>query len=415
MLLYTINYSDKILLGLVAQPLKEEFGLTSAQIGLAGSLFFFAFAVSGFFAGAINKWMTLKWSLTFLAISWAICMLPMILAASFAVLLVSRILLGFLEGPSGALIHTAAYSWHPLEKRALPGAFISSANSVAKIAVAPALTYVIITYGWHASFIVMMIIGVAWCALWLSTWKEGPYGEKRKKQTTPDTSEPTDTNTDAARVPWTAIFRTPTFLAATAAVIPMYALLTVVLTWLPSYFEKGLGYSRLEAGTMFGFPSIAALVAMFSVSFVSDRLMSRGVSSRLVRGVLPAAGLLICGLSMVVLPYIAAPAMTVVVVSVGYGIGCIVIPVMNAAISQICPKPQLAGTLGTFLALMAIGGVVAPYATGRIVDTAISPAIGYSQSFQAFGVLAVVGAVIAMLFINPARDADRVMAHQKSS
>ncbi len=101
-LLYTINYSDKILLGLVAQPLKEEFGLTSAQIGLAGSLFFFAFAVSGFFAGAINKWMTLKWSLTFLAISWAICMLPMILAASFAVLLVSRILLGFLEGPSGA-------------------------------------------------------------------------------------------------------------------------------------------------------------------------------------------------------------------------------------------------------------------------------------------------------------------------
>ena len=124
----------------------------------------------------------------------------------------------------------------------------------------------------------MMIFGLAWCALWLSTWKEGPYGERRKKRTAPDTSEQADTDiaTDTPRVPWAVIFRTPTFLAATAAVIPMYALLTVVLTWLPSYFEKGLGYSRLEAGTMFGFPSIAALVAMFSVSFASDRLMSRG-------------------------------------------------------------------------------------------------------------------------------------------
>ena len=35
--LYIINTSDKLVLGLVAQPLKEEFGLSASQIGLVGS------------------------------------------------------------------------------------------------------------------------------------------------------------------------------------------------------------------------------------------------------------------------------------------------------------------------------------------------------------------------------------------
>src|SRR5881392_3000185 len=82
-LLYTVNYSDKILLGLVAQPLKDDFGLTSAQIGLTASVFFFAFSAGGFCAGLINKWATLKWSLMGLAVIWAACMVPLIVAGSF--------------------------------------------------------------------------------------------------------------------------------------------------------------------------------------------------------------------------------------------------------------------------------------------------------------------------------------------
>ncbi|MCG2623088.1 MFS transporter [Arthrobacter sp. I2-34] len=403
-LLYTVNYSDKILLGLVAQPLKDEFGLTSAQIGLTASVFFFAFSAGGFFAGLINKWTTLKWSLMALALIWAICMVPMIVAGSFMVLLVSRFLLGLTEGPSGALVHTAVYSWHPLEKRSLPGAFIASANSIAKIAVAPALAFLIVQFGWHSAFVAMLVVGLGWCVLWYFTWRPGPYGEVR----IPAAKIPAKTSLPSA--PWMSIFLTRTFLGGLAAVIPMYALLTVILTWLPSYFEVGLGFTRLQAGSMFGIPSIAALVAMLASSYLSDKFMGRGVSSRIMRGVVPAAGLLVCGLSMAVLPYIGTPVLVVAVVSIGYGIGCIVAPIMNAAISQICPKDQVAGSLGVFLALMAIGGIIAPPLTGMIVDRAVSPAAGYAQSFQVFGIIAVLGAILAVILVNPARDAVQVMA-----
>ena len=43
--------------------------------------------------------------------------------------------------PRGAaLMHTAAYSWHPPAKRGLPGAFLMGSGSVAKILLAPVLT-----------------------------------------------------------------------------------------------------------------------------------------------------------------------------------------------------------------------------------------------------------------------------------
>jgi len=49
-----------------------------------------------------------------------------------------------------------------------------------------------------------------------------------------------------------------------------------------------------------------------------------------------------------------------------------------------------------------------PHLTGLIVNQAISPAGGYAQSFQIFGIMAILGGVLAMILVNPDRDAPRV-------
>jgi MFS family permease len=267
------------------------------------------------------------------------------------------------------------------------------------------LALVVVTWGWRAAFAVLAAVSVAWCVLWLATWREGPYGESRGSGPAVADAGPEHQQT----VPWVAIFLTPTFLGAAAAVFAYYAVVSVVLTWLPSYFEVGLGYSRLQAGTMFGFPSIASIAFLFGSSFLSDRLLARGASARLMRGVLPAVGLLSCGVALVLLPYIHVPALAVLLLSVGYGAGAVILPLSNAAISQICPPRQLAGTLGMFLALMSVGGLIAPYVTGVIVDAADSPAAGYAAAFQVFGIVALMAAVVALVIVDPDRDARRVL------
>ncbi|MFC9841622.1 MFS transporter [Rhodococcus sp. NPDC127530] len=410
--LYVITYADKLLLGLVARPLQEDLGLTSSQIGLAGSAFFLAYIIGGMATGLLNKWLALRWSLILMSLAWALCMLPMVFAASFAVLLASRFLLGLSEGPGASLIYTAVYTWHPMEKRSLPGAFITSAGSFAKLLIVPGLTLAIVHWGWHTGFLILAGIGVAWCVLWLLTWTEGPYSESKaaaaSKGITADDVEAGATPT----VPWLRILRTPTFIAATGAVIAMNAVLSVTLTFLPSYFEAGLGYSRVQAGTLFVLPAVGAILALFLVTPVSDFLMSRGYSARALRGVLPGIALLLCGLSLISVPYLGAPGLVVAVVSIGYGFGTVIYPQLSGAISQICPQRQLAGALGVFFALMSLGGVFAPFITGKIVDAAASPAAGYAQAFQVFGFVSIVGAALALLAINPERDALRVLGPQ---
>ncbi|AHK31855.1 cation symporter [Rhodococcus opacus PD630] len=406
-LLYIVNYGDKVVLGIIAQPLAEELGLRSSQIGLVGSLFFLTFTIGGFFAGALNRWLTLRWALVLLALGWAVVMLPMVITATFAVLLVSRLVLGLAEGPTSALLHTAAYSWHPPARRALPGALLAGSASVAKIAVAPLLAYVTVTMGWRSALVALSIAGVAWCVVWVALWRQGPYVGSNKKDddaVSVESAEPT--------IPWVRIFTTRTFVSGVFLVMSCYAMSSVILTWLPSYFEVGLGYSRLQAGSMFAFPSITGLILMLLTSTIGDRLITRGVSSRLIRIVLPATGVLICGAFLLVLPVIDSPALAVLVVSLGYGFASPVFPMLNAAISEICPPRQTAGTMGVFLAIMAIGGLIAPYGTGLIVDAASTPAAGYATSFQVLGVVAALCALLAVLLANPERDKAKVRSTQ---
>ncbi|EEN87120.1 ACS family hexuronate transporter-like MFS transporter [Rhodococcus sp. OAS809] len=403
--LTVINWGDKAVLGIIAQPLSKELGLTASQIGLVGSLFFLTFTIGGFFSGAIARITTLRWALAVLALLWSAAMLPMVITASFAVLVVSRMLLGLAEGPSGPLTHTAAFSWHPPAKRGLPGALLAGSASLAKIAVAPALAFVTVTWGWRAAVVCMAVLGVLWCVLWLPLWSQGPYirSGKRREEAGAGAAE-----TDEPAVPWIRIFRTRTFISCTMLVMAIYAIVAVVLTWLPSYFEVGLGYSRLQAGSMFAFPSIAGLILMLILSSSGDRLTSRGATSRLIRIIVPSVGVLVSGMIMVFLPYVSAPALAVAIVSVGYGFLASGYPLIIATISEICPPRQTAGTLGVFMAMMGIGGLIGPYVTGRIVDAADTPAAGYATAFQAFGLVAVLFAFGTLIFANPERDKEIV-------
>ncbi|WP_228001333.1 MFS transporter [Nocardia australiensis] len=396
--LYIINYADKAILGIIAQPMTRELGLSSTQFGMIGSLFFLTFTIGGFFAGPLNKYLTLRWALLILAAVWSVVMLPFVISASLLTLLVGRMLLGLAEGPSSALMHTAAYAWHPASKRGLPGAFLMAAGSIAKILFAPILAVVTANYGWRTAVVMLTVLGVAWMACWLIGWTEGPYAGKSPKNPTADAVDA------EASVPWRKIFMSRTFLSCCALTIVVYGLTTVVLTWLPSYFERGLGYSAVQSGSMLAIPAIVALTLLLTSGSVTDQLIGRGASSRTVRMIVPSIGVLVCGAILAALPLIDIPIVAVIALSIGYGMASITFPLMNAAISELCPPQQTAGTMGVFLAVMAIGGLIAPYATGVIVDHAATPAAGYSQAFQLIGVLAAVAAVVVLVFANPDRD-----------
>ncbi|MFJ9173804.1 MFS transporter [Streptomyces sp. NPDC102360] len=410
--LYVINYADKALLGIIAQPLSEDLGLDHTQIGLVGSVFYATFTVGGFLAGPLAKYMTLRWALVVLSLAWSAVMLPFVITAGFVALLVGRMLLGLAEGPAMALMYTATFSWHPPAKRGLPSALLIGSASIAKIALAPVLTFLAIEYDWRSAFIALFALGMVWVLCWLLAWQEGPFTAVAVKNDSAGTA--TDDMRTEPDVPWSRILCSRTYVTSAILVAVLSALTTVVLTWLPSYFEQGLGYSRLEAGSLLVAPAISALVVFIISGTVTDRMLQRGSSSRLVRNVVPCVGVMICAVLLAVLPLIETPVLAVTALSLAYGCGTLAIPLVNASISELCPPQQTAGTMGVFIAIAGIGSLAAPYVTGVLVDNAETAASGYTLAFQCIGILAAISAVLVLVFANPDRDRKLVRRSDES-
>ncbi|QYB06899.1 MFS transporter [Rhodococcus sp. USK10] len=406
MILQTVNFADKAVLGIVARPLSEDLGLSNADIGFLGSIFYVLFVVTGLLGGFIADRVKIVWVLLAMALLWSLVQIPILLVGTFGALIISRVLLGAAEGPASSLSNVAVFGWFPKSKRGLPSAVVTSGTSLAKILMAPALTLVVAAYGWKSAFFTMMVVGTVWAAVWLVVGKDGPYSvhtARERAKSSGDTDK-------VKRVSILAIAALPTFWGGVLGMFAIYGMVAVILTWLPSYFEQGLGYSRVNSGLLFALPSVTGMAAMLLGSFVTDRLAGRGTTVRVSRGLVSAVALLLCGACLAVIPFVTSSWIAVVLVVTGYGVGVATFPLMFVAVSHISPERQVASTLGVFAALFQTSGILAPWLTGYLVDAAPNPVDGYTTAFQIFGVVAIAGAVVMFLTVDPERDRARIAA-----
>nr|WP_020495833.1 MFS transporter [Sciscionella marina] len=104
---------------------------------------------------------------------------------------------------------------------------------------------------------------------------------------------------------------------------------------------------------------------------------------------------------MLLLPVTPAGAAQIVVLTIAFSVGTIFNSVSIAVNAEISPTRQRAAVMGTCTGLVTTAGLIAPYLTGQIIQTADSPAAGYTVSFTIAGVLLLASGVLALLFMRP--------------
>ncbi|MEU2494093.1 MFS transporter [Streptomyces sp. NPDC007883] len=179
-----INFADKSVLGLAADQIREDLGLSAAAFGLANSAFFLLFSVCGAAVGLLADRIRPKWLLLAMAVLWSLSQAPLAVGGGFAVLIASRVLLGAAEGPAFPVAQQATLSWFPNHRRNLPGALIVLGITLGVLVAAPVLTWVIHHHGWRSAVAVVALAGVVWALLWIPFGGEGPYAA------TPDKASP---------------------------------------------------------------------------------------------------------------------------------------------------------------------------------------------------------------------------------
>lgn len=418
-LFIAVSWADKAVLGLAATPLMKELHLSESQFGFVGSSFYFLSIVTCLLGGVIADRTKLRWALFILALAWSATSVPVLLYASLGTLLFGRIALGAVEGPANPVAMALTYTWFPNERRGLPSGLLQAGATVAKLGMAPILAVIMGVWGWRGGFAALVIIGLVWCVVWLPLGRTGPYAAPEKTAAAPRTEDAAGPGpapagpavTDGPDVPIWRVARTPTFIASTIGNFVVFGLATLVITWLPSYFQAVLGMGEVQAGSLLGLPSVFGVVCLVGLGWISDRLLRRGVTSRKARGLLGGASMTIGGILLTASGYTPAAIAGLVLLLLGYAGSSGSVGIAGPVVAELVAQKRRAGTLGLYLALGTLSGIIAPWLTGVILDAAATPAAGYRTVFSVFGIALAVAGVVYLLLVNPERDRASLEVH----
>jgi MFS family permease len=388
-----VNFADKAVMGLAAQPIMDDLGLTRAEFGTASAAFFALFSVSALAVPYLTRNVRTTVLLLVLALLWAAAQLPMLWpAAGFGTLVATRVLLGAAEGPATPVATHHLQGWFEQRERTLPTAVLLTGAAAGVAVAAPTLTLVIDRFGWRWAFGTVGLAGLVWAGYWALRGAEGTYA--------PGAHE--STGADTVVVPYRRILLSGTWLSAALGAFAAYWMLSASLTWMPDYLEEVAGLSLQQAGTVV---TVAALAN--GVVLVGHGLLAR----RRTRPPLGAGtGALMCLAAGAVALFAVTDAVWLkVLLMIGpMALANVIMTVAQTACARIAPAPQRGVVLGALAFVYALAGVLSPWTVGRVVDTAASVEAGYRAAFLlTAGLLAVTG-LLAVWRLRPERDGRRL-------
>jgi predicted MFS family arabinose efflux permease len=269
-IIYVFNYIDRLVISILIEPIKAEFGISDTQIGLlSGVAFAIFYTVFGLPFGRLADRIGRKPVIALACIAWSAMTMLCGVATSFAMLLLFRI--GVAVGEAGGTAPSVAMvsDLYPAKQRSRALSVFLMGPSLGAILGLGLGGWIAETYGWRTAFIAIGAPGVLLGALFMLT-------VRAPRPATPTTAAAAE----AARENWkstlASLLATPAFLlivaAGTLAAIMGYA----IGTWNPSFLIRSHGLSMQEAGLLVGLGGgISATIGTLLCGSITDRLVAR--------------------------------------------------------------------------------------------------------------------------------------------
>lgn len=395
-----VNFLDKVVIGLVAVPMTQELDLTPTEFGLIGGALHWLFAVSAVVGGFLANRRPTRSLLLGMGLFWALIQLPMLFASSLWMIVACRVLLGIGEGPASPVATHALYKWFPDNRRSLPVALLHSGSAMGLLVAGAMIPWISLHYGWRTNFVVLAAIGLVWCVLWWLLGREGTLDNLRSGQVAPD----------AHRVPYRRLLTDGSVLGNYACHFAANWSLALTLTWVPSYLEIGLGIDPLNTGRMFVLFVLVTTPLSLFMAWLSQRLLRRGLPSRLARGAFVSVCLMAGGLFSASLMLTELSVVTrIIALTLSGGLALVMYSVGPAMLAEFTPSSQRGGILAIGNAVASLAGLSAPVVTGLLVHGAgAGHPEGYAQGFLACGIVMVVAGLLGLVTMDPQSSRQRL-------
>ncbi|MFF8845301.1 MFS transporter [Streptomyces sp. NPDC015127] len=382
---------------------------SGSTYGVISSSFSLLFSLSGLVVGFASARISSRVLLFTMAALWAVAQLPVLVVASVPALVAGRVLLGAAEGPAASMSMHALYKWFPADRRGLPSSLQISGAALGMLVAAPVVTWLITGFGWRSAFVVLAVTSMVWSLVWWRVGHDGPYGQERPPGA--DAHPPAGTARASARgerLPYRRLLLNGTVLGSIAGAFGASWALALSHAWLPVYLRTQLDMTPGGAATLISAISAFSLVLLLSVPPLVDTLRRRGVSSRWSSGAPQGVAVAVAALAMAALPFVDGRGAHLALLAVAFGGHAIVFPLHYMTASAVVPPLQRGAVFGIVAATGTLPGLVSPYLTGHLLDSAASQNAGYTHAYLLSAAVMLVCGLVALVAIRPERDARRL-------
>lgn len=370
---FGIVFFDRNALGFLMPFIQPDLQLNNTQVGILASALSFTWALAAFGIGKLSDTIgNRKLLLVLSTLAFSLCSFLSGIAASFAMLLGARLLMGAAEGGIMPISHAMVASEVQPERLGLAqGVAQNFGSNLLGSFVAPVLLVGFATaYGWREAFFLAGIPGIisALVIWWLIDEPKAPVAVK----------------TEGARVSVIGVLLERNVLICVTLSVLLVSYLVVCWVFMPLYLTQVRGISPDSMGWLMGTLGISATIGAFVVSGLSDRIGRRPVMIAM-----PLLGLL---LPLGALYYDGSLWVLAVFFFFGWGLNGI-FPLFMATVPTESVDPRYVATaLGLTMGTgEVLGGVLAPSLAGMAADAA-----GLTAPLWIMAGLTVVGTIVAL-------------------
>lgn len=407
----TINYIDRMVIGILAKDLQRDIGWNEADYGNITAAFQVAYAAGLLISGRMMDRFGTKIGYTVAIIVWSLAGMATALARTPFGFGVARAALGLGEaGNFPAAIKTVA-EWFPKKERAFATGIFNAGTNIGAILAPLTVPWIAIRFGWQWAFILTGAIGFLWLLFWLPLYAR-PEEHKRvsKAELAYIQSDPPDP--PSAGAPWVLLIprrQTSAFAIGKYLTDPIW---WFYLFWIPNFLRQSQG---LDLSTV-----AAPLIAIYLIAdvgsigggWLSSYFIKRGWTVNSARKVTMLACAL-CVAPIVFVPYVQSLWGVVALV----GLAAAAHQGWSANIftmaSDMFPRRAVGSVVGIGGMAGAMGGATLAVAVGYILEstkTVDYPGGNYTLVFLIAGSAYLIALTIIQLLVprsEPVGEIDR--------
>jgi sugar phosphate permease len=364
-----VNYIDRATLAVANPLIREELGLSIADMGYLLSAFLWAYAFSQLPTGAMVDRLGPRILLTMGLSLWSLAQLLGGLVQNFGQFFGARVLLGVGEAPQFPTGARVVRDWFNQRDRGLATGVFNCASSLGTAIAAPLLTYLMLSFGWRVMFVVMGVAGLIVAALWGVLYRNPDEVALTPQENTYRTQgDPPGQRTKVTFREWKLLFRFRTTWGMIFGYFGCIYLTWIYTAWLPGYLEIERHMSVKYTGWAAAIPFAWGVVGGVLGGYIADILVRRGVEPLRSRRYPAAIALLGTAICTVAAAYVSSNALAITFISISLFL-VYMTSTCAWALSSVAVPTNCTASIGAVQNFGGyLGGALAPTVTGLIVQ-----------------------------------------------